>query len=347
MAGGAALKVLEMRRPKGGFSAHTLLVKIAILDLGPGHEHEWVIRLERSGREIFLDTDIARQGQMMRALGERGIPVPQILAVEPDRTLLGGQFLVMDRIVGHSLPQHPSYQVAGLLHDLAPERRYSMWKEAIATIGRINAIDWTKGFEFLNKTRYGTPGLEQYLAWLSAWKTEATGGKPHRVIDAAMAYLSAKTPATKHVDVLWGDSNPGNFLFDADGHVLAAHDFEASALGPGEIDLGWWFFLDELLSLGVPRLQGLPERAAQIAIYEAAIGRAVADVDYYELLAGVRICLVVVRSAQLLISEGRLSPASLAGSKNPIVDLLAAKLGMESRSSIEDYMEFVAVMNQR
>jgi aminoglycoside phosphotransferase (APT) family kinase protein len=162
-----------------------------------------------------------------------------------------------------------------------------------------------------------------------------------------MAYLSAKKPATKHVDVLWGDSNPGNILFGADGRVLAAHDFEASALGPGEIDLGWWFFLDEMLSLGVPRLQGLPDRAAQIAIYEEAIRRPVADLDYYELLAGVRICLVVVRSTQLLVEEGRLAPESRAGMDNPIVHLLGSKLGMESHGSIEDYMELVKVMNRR
>jgi aminoglycoside phosphotransferase (APT) family kinase protein len=347
MPGGAALQVLEMSRPKGGFSAHTLLVKVALNARGTASECEWVVRLEQSGREIFLDTDIARQGRMMRALGERGIPVPVVLGIEPDRTLLGGQFLVMDRIIGHSLPQHPSYQVAGLLHDLAPERRYSMWTEAIATVGKINAISWMKGFEFLDKPAYGAPGLEQYLGWLIAWKNKATGGKPHRVIDEAMAYLSAKAPATKHVDVLWGDSNPGNFLFGADGRVLAAHDFEASALGPGEIDLGWWFFLDEMLSLGVPRLEGLPDRAAQTAIYEAALGRPVANMDYYELLAGVRICLVVVRSAQLLIGEGSLPPASRAGSENPIVHLLARKLGMETHGSIEDYMELVAVMNRR
>jgi aminoglycoside phosphotransferase (APT) family kinase protein len=303
--------------------------------------------LERSGRDIFPDADITRQGKMMRALGARAIRVPKTLAVEADRSYLGGQFLVMERVEGHSLPQHPSYQVKGLLHDLPPVRRHAMWQDAIATIGRINRLDWRAGFEFLDRPRYGPPGLDQYLGWLEGWKTQAMSGRAHPVMDAAIAYLLAARPPTAHVDVLWGDSNPGNYLFAPDGSVAAAHDFEASALGPGEIDLAWWFFIDEMLSAGVPRLDGLPDRATQIEIYAQALGRPVADLHYYEVLAGLRISLVVVRSAQLLIGEGELEPTSRAGVENPIVDLLGAKLGMESRSSPEHYMQLVTVMNRR
>jgi aminoglycoside phosphotransferase (APT) family kinase protein len=347
LANGAELWLSEVRRPKSGFSAHTLLLKVRTRVGGIQADHEWVLRLERSGREIFPDADITRQGKMMRALGAHAIPVPKTLAVESDRAPLGGQFLVMERVQGHSLPQHPSYQVTGLLHDLDPEHRGAMWKDAVTTIGRINRLDWRDGFEFLDRPAYGAPGLGQYLAWLDAWTNRTLGGQPHRVIDAAVAYLFANRPSTAHVDVLWGDSNPGNYLFAQDGRVAAAHDFEASALGPGEIDLGWWFFIDELLSFGVPRLDGLPDRATQIKTYEDTVGRQVADLHYYEVLAGVRICLVVARTAQLLIGEGQLEPTSQAGAENPMVDVLGAKLGMERRGSMEHYMQLVAVMNRR
>jgi aminoglycoside phosphotransferase (APT) family kinase protein len=347
LADDADLELLEIARPKGGFSAHTLLLRVGTNLSGQRSEHNWVVRLEQTGREIFPDTDIGRQVQMMRALAAHGIPVPVVLGFERDRSLLGGQFLVMERIFGHSLPQHPSYQVAGLLHDLAPDRRCAMWEDSITTIGRINRLDWRSGFAFLDKPAYGAPGLTQYLGWLDGWRQSAGGGEPHPVIDAAMRYLIANKPATRHVDVLWGDSNPGNILFGGDGSLLAAHDFEASALGPGEIDLGWWFFIDELLSAGAPRLAGLPERATLIATYERVLGRPLDTLEYYEVLAGVRICLVVVRSTQLLVREGRLRPDSHAGFENPLVHLLGRKLGLECHGPIEDYMELVTVMNRR
>jgi aminoglycoside phosphotransferase (APT) family kinase protein len=347
LAGGADLVLREMTRPKGGFSAHTLLLKVTINHGDVWKDHHWVLRLEQSGRQLFLDTDIGRQAEVMRQLAARGIRVPVVLGVESDRSVLGGQFLVMEQVYGHSLPQHPSYQAAGLLHDLPPHLRNALWRNALTTIGRINRNDWRDGFTFLDKPVYGVAGLDQYLGWLAAWKLMATDGRPHPVIDAGMDYLSSEKPAAPHVDVLWGDSNPGNILFGDDGSVAAVHDFEASALGPAEIDLAWWFFLDEMLSLGESRLEGLPDRATEIAMYEEALGRTVANLDYYQVLAGVRICLVVVRSTQLFIKEGRVPPTSRAGFDNPIVDLLARRLGIATNGSIDDYMVLVTAMNQR
>jgi aminoglycoside phosphotransferase (APT) family kinase protein len=341
------LTIHAIDRPKGGFSADTLLVKAAAEMNGRRRDLDLVVRLERTGRDVFLDTDIGRQGEMMRALAAHAIAVPVVLGIERDRSLLGGQFLVMERIAAHSLPQHPSYQVAGLLHDLPPDRRGTMWRDAIAVIGRINRLDWRDGFAFLDKRQYGEPGLNQYLGWLEAWRSKVTGGRPHPVIDTAMAFLAEKQPTTDHIDVLWGDSNPGNMLFRDDGSVAAVLDFEAAALGPAEIDLGWWFFVDEMLSLGVPRLEGLPDRAAQIAAYEKALGRPIADLAYYEMLAGIRMSLVVVRTVGLLVDSGRLAASTRAGLDNPVVHMLARKLGIECGTSIDDYMEFVGAMNRR
>src|SRR3546814_5178536 len=92
----------------------------------------------------------------------------------------------------------------------------------------------------------------------------ACAGEKHPVVDAAMAYLHEHRPRSAEVELLWGDSNPGNFLFFGDGRIAAAVDFEASAVGPAEIDLSWWFFVDEMVSDGRPLLTGMPTRAEQI-----------------------------------------------------------------------------------
>ena len=87
--------------------------------------------------------------------------------------------------------------------------------------------------------------------------------------------------------------------------------------------------------------------AHQIVEALRALGRPVEALEYYEVLAGVRICLVVVRSTQLLVREGRLPPASRAGFQNPLVHLLGSKLGLECHGPIDDYMELVTLMNSR
>lgn len=341
------LRITEIKRPKSGFSAKTYLLSLEYSAGGKPQACRLVLRLEQPGHDIFLDTSIARQGEMMRALAVRGLPAPEVIGIETDRAVLGGQFLVTAHVEGQALPQHPSYQIAGLLHDLPPAGRHLLWSGAIRNIAKINRLDWREGFTFLNRPSYGPPGLQQYLGWLRAWAEEANNGQPHAVLDYATEYLRNHQPQTVCADVLWGDSNAGNMLFKPDGAVAAVLDFEAAAIGPGEIDLGWWFFMDDMLSFGVAKLPGLPDRAEQIAIYEAACGRQVRDLEYYEILAGVRMALVMVRTADRLVNFGILPPGNRSAYANPIVEVLAARLQISCEPTGADYMAMVMSMNTR
>src|SRR3546814_9532222 len=103
-----------------------------------------------------------------------------------------------------------------------------------------------------------------------------------------MAYLHEHRPRSAEVELLWGDSNPGNFLFFREGRIAAAVDFEASAVGPAEIDLSWSFFVDEMVSDGRPLLTGTPTRAEQLAAFVVEPCRRFANLDYYAKLSGVR-----------------------------------------------------------
>src|SRR3546814_21009568 len=96
---------------------------------------------------------------------------------------------------------------------------------------------------------YGATGMDQYLGWLCAWRNDVLGEVIHPIIDAGMDYLSRERPQDLPISVVWGDSNPGNMLFKDDLTVSAVLDFEAAALGPAELDLGWWLFLEDRKSV--------------------------------------------------------------------------------------------------
>lgn len=340
------LTLNSVKIPGNGYSAATLLIDVDIAHGNQTKNYQWVLRLEKPGQHIFLDTEIARQGQMMIQLRRCGLPAPNILAIESETAALGGKFLLMDRIDGVSLPQMPNYQVAGLLTQLSEENRQHLWTDALSTIASINRLHWQQGFEFLNKPQYGEPGIDQYLSWLSAWREEAMNGTPNPIIDVALLRLGRDKPDNRHVDVLWGDSNPGNYLFTERGGIAAVLDFEASALGPAEIDLGWWFFMDEFICFGSERLPGLPERDVQIAQYESVLGRKISDLPYFELLAGVRMALVIARTANVLINTGRLATANKTACNNPVTQMLAMKMNIPGCEVGEDFFAFAAAMSK-
>jgi aminoglycoside phosphotransferase (APT) family kinase protein len=141
--------------------------------------------------------------------------------------------------------------------------------------------------------------------------------------------------------VLWGDPNPGNFLFADDLSVAAVLDFEAAALGPGEIDLAWWLMMDRRRRLE-GSLPGLPDREEMIALYEQALGRPTQNLRYFEVLAAFRMSLVLVRSVARLKTDGRLPAECTAAIANPFCCMLAEFLGVEAPAVGEDFERFRA-----
>jgi aminoglycoside phosphotransferase (APT) family kinase protein len=70
-------------------------------------------------------------------------------------------------------------------------------------------------------------------------------------------------------------------------------------------DLAWYLLIDRHHheGFGVPRLAGVPDRAATVARWEAASGRSATHLDWYELLGAVRYALILARVMQLLDSS--------------------------------------------
>lgn len=340
---GAGCRIVAVGQPKTGFSADTMMLTV---QPAQGPAREIVVRVEHPGRAVFLNATIARQARMMEGLDRQGIAVPSVTGWSEDASIVGAPFLVMNRCEGMALPQHPSYYVAGPLLELDREGRDRAWRGALGTMAAINRIDWRGDFDFLLTPAHGNPGLDHYMGWIRAWRAQAYAG-PHPVIDPAIAFLAERQPATAPAELLWGDSNPGNFLFSPDGSVTAALDFEAAAIGPGEIDLAWWLFLDRMLAAGNPLLDGTPDRTEQISCYEQALGRPLADLEYYSVLAALRMALVIAQTARLLIDAGRLPADNAVAVFNPAASTLAEMIGVDHDPRMDDYMGMVRAMNQR
>ena len=61
-------------------------------------------------------------------------------------------------------------------------------------------------------------------------------------------------------------------------------------------------------TMGLEHLPGEPSREEQRAIYEQALGRAVGDPHYYEVLAAARYCAIVVRVMNRTVARGQVPP---------------------------------------
>src|SRR2546423_6778866 len=126
--GSADVELTELPGPQfSGFSNETLLFDVRHGDRVFGI----AVRLEPSVHRVFPETAFELQIRVIRSLEGTAVRVPTILWHEPDRTVLGSAFFVMERVDGRAPPDNPPYHVAGWLHEAPPEVRKRVWGDGL------------------------------------------------------------------------------------------------------------------------------------------------------------------------------------------------------------------------
>lgn len=291
--------IAELSEPAQGFSSRTILFTARWNDGKRDVERPLVARVQRDVAVPML-ADVFHQCRVMQAVtANSAVNVPKIKYVEDDPTIVGAPFFIMERLYGRVPPDFPSYHQQGWLAELAPAQRTRLWWNGIEEMARLHQIDW-RCFPFLEDAAATPPDAVFYLdQFLGNWFDWARDGRTHPVISEALAYLKAHAPPPTTSGLVWNDARLGNTMYGADSvAVVSLLDFEVATLGPPEIDLAHWVYLDEVFSenFGVPRIDGLPRDAEAVAGFERIYHRAMPQFSFYMAVAALKILILSVRS---------------------------------------------------
>lgn len=314
-----------------GFSNDTLLFDLAWSEDGRPVSRALVCRLQPSGLGVFPRYDVAQQYRVMAALHGTGVPVPAMLWLEPDPEPLGSPFFVMERIEGRIPTDTPPYHSGGWVGEVAPAERRALWESAVDVLAAIHRQDpAVLGLDFLDAPPPGSDTVSWQLEHWSRYYDWVVGGARQPTLDAALAWLRERRPPDPGTPRLcWGDARIGNMIF-REGRCVAVLDWEMATLGPPEMDLGWFLYMDRHHSEGVgaPRLAGFPERAATVARWEARLGREARDLAWWEAFAAFRFAAILARVAAQMTAAGVLPPDSSFAIDNTASRLLARLLDL-------------------
>ena len=328
---GGAVSISGLARPRAGVSNETIVGRAAWVDQeGVAHEEGIVVRIQPSGQQLAPELDIAYEARVLQTLaGHPGVPVPRVLLVEPDGDVLDAPFFVMERIEGRIPSDLPSWHARGWVAKLEPFERRSMYVNAMAALVALHAVRPGQVFGFLRHSGGEETALASHLAYVQRWYEwcRLSHGPARQVVEAALEHLHDARPDDRSAVVTWGDARVGNLVFHPDLSVAALLDWEGAGLGPPGIDLSWWIVLDEFLceAQGLRRLAGVPEREGTLRLYESLSGRSIAHVDYYEILAGLMLVLVISRRTDRLLRGGA-KPTSVAPYLEAALDVTASRL---------------------
>jgi len=113
-----------------------------------------------------------------------------------------------------------------------------------------------------------------------------------------MRRLIKNQPQMAQSGLVWNDARMGNTLFANNLTVTALLDFEVPSLGPAEIDIASWLYMEDVFSIvrGVPRIEGVPTRENAIKGFERIYGRPMVEFDYFEAVAALKHAVIFLRS---------------------------------------------------
>ena len=326
------LSISELTTPQAtGFSNDTLLFDATWRQAGRAQTRGLVARVQPTGFQVFPDYDLALQYRVLELLAASDVPVPRVHWLEAEDTrVLGAPFYVMERVDGRIPTDNPPYHVGGWMTEIEPAEREAIWWNALEVMTRIHRLDWrAAGFDFLERPELGPSGLGQQLDYYERYLAWAARGKPQPTIEPALEWLIKHQPQDEPLRICWGDARIGNIIFDGTTPV-AVLDWEMVTLGNPEQDLAWWLFLDRHHSEGMsaPRLPGFPGRDETLARYAELTGRPVEHLRYYEVFAGFRFAVIMLRLAQQMLEYGRLPADSDFETNNTVTRLLAKLLDL-------------------
>ena len=320
-----------------GFSNETLLFDASWKIDGSEHVEALVLRVKPTQHTVFLESDFESQYRVLETLGTHtNVPVPTMRWFEADDSYLGAPFFVMDRVDGRAPSDTPPYTLGGwLLEETTPEQRRTLVESGIDALAAVHAVDWRElGLGFLDKPNYGRLGFEQQLRYYEASYAWADPDRePPPIAAATLDWVREHAPTEDpEIALAWGDARINNQLFGSDCRVRAVVDWEMVTLADPMMDLGWWLFLDRHFHEGMPapRMEGFPTRGEMIARYEAVSGRAARDLDFYEVFAGFRFAVVMMRLANLLVGFELLPPDTDMAENNAVTRVLAELLALPS-----------------
>ncbi len=324
-------RLTALGRPGSGYSAENLVLS-ARWDGGP--EEKLVLRRDSTDPPIYpaqsprATTGVVFQHSVMDTLRRAGrVPVAESLGLEADPEVLGVPFFVMRHVRGDVPGEEPPYTRSGFFVDAAPDRRAQLVSEGLRALARLHET----GVDDPELAVLHEPGVcHGAQRQLEVWEDSLRGGlagRTSRLIDDSLLWLHDRLPPPDRALLSWGDARPGNMIWQ-DFRVACITDFEGAAIGPRQLDMGWWLMADYWMheGSGMDRLAGEPDRSEQRAIYEHSAGTSIGSTTWYEIFSALRFATTVVHVMNRWVARGAVPEDQTLWRDNPATAVLAALL---------------------
>ena len=285
-----------------GFSNETFIFSLEEND----EIKNFVLRLKPTNYQVFPEYNLKLQVDIMRCLHNRGFPAPNVILYESNEGILGSEFYLMDYINGEAPSDNPPYHMdpKGMVGKAVKEDRRKIWTEWIHYLNQIHILDIDDlGLTEL-ESKYGKSDpididIEYYQDFLN-WGMD---GEDNPLCDDVLNWLRENKPKKNNpLSLCWGDSRPGNILYE-NFKATALLDWEMASYGDPISDVAWCLAVDDASSLGltIERLEGSMDYKEALDIWSSKTGFSQENYEYYRIFSLLKFSVIMVRVAKKLV----------------------------------------------
>ena len=208
---------------EGGQSNPTFLLETST--------RRYVMRKQPPGNLLPSAHAVDREYRVMAALQETEVPVPEMLALCEDTSVIGTKFYIMSMVEGRLYTKTA-------LPDLPVEERTTIYHDMARILASLHRVDPSA----VGLASFGRPG-NYFARQISRWSRQyqASETETIKAMDHLIEWLPAHLPDEVPPVIVHGDFRLGNVLLhETRPQVVAVLDWELSTLGDGLADLGYW-----------------------------------------------------------------------------------------------------------
>ena len=238
------------------------------------------VRVERVIRLFISDSDgrkAREEFKVLSALSGVGFPVPEVFHLETDDSILGGSFIIMERVRGRIL--------SDALHYSTEEEAASLMEEFSRIWVWLHRLDGKKLFP-----DFSGENTQDYLDGLFVMAEEILDDSDMAWFRPVLDWLRENGSDVESIglSLIHQDYHMRNVLQREEGSLVVL-DWTQAMPGDYRADLAW-----SMLLMSTYDLPSYREKTLEA--YEEAAGARVTDIEYFEVLAAARRLISIASS---------------------------------------------------
>jgi len=255
-----------------------------------GASQDWVLRRPPLGHVLATAHDMSREFRVMSALAPTSVPVPAMVTLCEDPSVIGAPFYVMEYVEGSILRRT---QDTDRLDD---GQRTALAHRLIDTLADLHEVDPAE----VGLGDFGhAEGFLQRQVRRWTQQLERSRSRDIPGFDDLAGELAASVPQSQRVSIVHGDYRLDNVLVGGDQQIRAVLDWEMATLGDPLCDLG----LLPVYAVPVPAVAGIvsdgmgphngfPSIESLIARYADGSGLEVSHLSWYTALGYYKLAVI-------------------------------------------------------